>query len=156
MISSIQRCLFWETVKDVAAQVDKDGKLVKIADTGLAMWVPSVMVEGELTEEDVNNGSICYLAPVDDSASVNIFTWGENMDLVGLVKYYAGNGVDDAEIVVINGIKAVMAGDEENDCMVIDYPMEDGSVLEFSFCPASDEDFAQVALLMASSIQEAK
>jgi len=78
------------------------------------------------------------------------------MDLVGLVKYYAGNGVDDAEIVVINGIKAVMAGDEENDCMVIDYPMEDGSVLEFSFCPASDEDFAQVALLMASSIQEAK
>ncbi|MBQ5787595.1 MAG: hypothetical protein IIW12_05270 [Oscillospiraceae bacterium] len=156
MISSIQRCLFWETVKDAAAQVDKDGKLVKIADTGLAMWVPSVMVEGELTEEDVNNGSICYLAPVDDSASVNIFTWGEDMDLVGLVKYYAGNGVDDAEIVVINGIKAVMAGDEENDCIVIDYPMENGSVLEFSFCPASDEDFAQVALLMASSIQEAK
>ena len=117
MISSIQRCLFWETVKDAAAQVDKDGKLVKIADTGLA---------------------------------------GENMDLVGLVKYYAGNGVEDAEIVVINGIKAVMAGDEENDCIVIDYPMDNGSVLEFSFCPASDEDFAQVALLMASSIQEAK
>ncbi len=104
----------------------------------------------------MNNGSICYLAPVDDSASVNIFTWGEDMDLVGLVKYYAGNGVEDAEIVMINGIKAVMAGDEENDCIVIDYPMDNGSVLEFSFCPASDEDFAQVALLMASSIQEAK
>ena len=156
MISSIQRCLFWETVKDTAAQVDKDAKLVKIADTGLAMWVPSALVEGELTEEDVKNGYIAYLSTLDESDSVGIYTWGENMDLVGLVKYYAGNGVDDAEIVMINGIKAVMSSDEENDCMLVDYPMEDGSVLEFSFCPASDEDFAQFALLMASSIQEAK
>ena len=118
--------------------------------------VPSVLLDVELTEEDVKNGSICYLAPLDDSASVNIFTWGENLDLAGLLKYYADNGIKDAEIVVINGIKAVMAGDEANDCMIIDYPMDNGSALEFSFCPASDKDFAQVALLMASSIQEAK
>ncbi len=156
MIASIQRSLLWETVKDVAAQVDKDGKLVKIADTGLAMWIPSALEEVELTEEDVKNGSVAYLSTWDDSASVNIFTWGEDLDLVGLLKYYAGNGVDDAEVVLINGIKAVAVTDEENDCLIIDYTMDNGSALEFSFWPASDEDFAQVALLMASSIQEAK
>ena len=48
-----------------------------------------------------------------------------------------------------------MVSDTENDSALLDYVLEDGTVLEFCFFPASDEGFAQVAMIMMASIQAA-
>ena len=155
MISSLQRSLVWALVEDIAAQVDPNGQIAEIGDSGFGLWVPSVLTDVPLTEEDVENGMVAFLQTEDESASVAIFIWGENYDFDKLVKYYEDEGFaeEDVEVVLINGFKAVAVNDEKNDCVLVDYLLEDGRVLEFSFWPASDEGFAQLSSLMIASIQ---
>ena len=156
MISSLHPALSWTTYEEAAAKVDPNAQIVDISETGLSMWLPSAFVDNELTEEDVEEGYVAYLTTEDESASVAVYTWGENETIESIMKYYAEEKGDDvAQAVIINGIKAVIAGDEEKDLMLVDFTMDNGKSLEFSFWPASDANFAQIAYLMMASIQAA-
>ena len=157
LISSLHQSLVWALFEDAAAQVDPNGQIVDIGESGLSIWLPSALSEVELTDEDVEKGMVAYLTTEDESAGLSIYTWGENLDFDGLVKYYEENGytADDYDVVLVNGIKTLMVSDTENDSALLDYVLEDGTVLEFCFFPASDEGFAQVAMIMMASIQAA-
>ena len=155
MISSIQPSLDWASFQDTAAEVDKNAQFVEISETGLAMWLPSAFSDTELTDEDIEDGFVAYLTTADESASVSVYTWGENETIDSILKYYADKN-QEAQPVLINGIKAVVASNTEKDLTLVDYTLGDGKSLEFSFWPASDEGFAPISYLMIASLQAAE
>ena len=70
-------------------------------------------------------------------------------DLISTIK---GNGVKDAERVLLNGLDAVTYSMPEGDAMYVTFVTESGNYVQFTFVPASDEGFAAVAQLVTASI----
>ena len=62
----------------------------------------------------------------------------------------------DVEMGYINGLKALSYTVPESNMLGISFEDEDGYMAQFLFYPISDEGFAQVASIMAASIQESK
>lgn len=146
---------------DVAEAVEKsgiEGAFCDISDIGLMMWIPAVMNDMELTEEDMADGMVAFLA-TDDGDGIVVVNY---MDLEGatLDEGYEGLLEDpsytDVDMGVINGLKALSYTVPESNMLGISFEDEDGYMAQFLFYPISDEGFAQVASIMAASIQESK
>jgi hypothetical protein len=54
---------------------------------------------------------------------------------------------------IINGFKALIYSVPEDDTMCVDFEADSGEILEFTFYPMSDEEFASVASLITMSLQ---
>ena len=143
----------WADVADTAAEVDPDAAFVQIADWNLCMWLPSIFSEQELTDEDIENGYISYLTLEDESAAVAITMEAVECDLETLQEGALEAGIEEAEVLMINGIKMLVYTDEENDIINAVCQDEDDVELWFTFWPASDEGFEAVAYLMIASLQ---
>lgn len=166
MISSLRRSLVWAQVEDTAARVDPNGKIAKIGNTNLGLWVPSVLTNYELTEEEmVEFGELAFLAAEDGPGSLDIYIddslefyldlmWG-GRDIDSLLKYYESedSAEEDVVVVMINGIETVVVNDVKDEYTVVNLPLIDGSILAFYFSGVSDESFAQLSSLMIASIQ---
>lgn len=145
----------WADYEAAAAEIDPDGALMQVADYSLAMWVPSIFTEQELTEENIAEGYISVLAPADESAAIIIMKdEGVEADLEAWQQGFIEAGYEDAEVDVINGVQALTYSDKENDMACVLYKIVDSNeVLQFSFAPMSDEGFAALAFYMAASLQ---
>ena len=58
----------WEDVAEIAAEVDSEAQFFLIGETGMAMWIPSVFHDVELTQEDVDAGMVAFLSTEDADA----------------------------------------------------------------------------------------
>lgn len=147
----------WDEVKDAAPEVEPDARFVQIANWNLCMWLPRAFTEQELTEEDIEWGAVSFLTTEDGEATIEIET-EDNVEGDGLDVWrdaFVNIGYEDAEIVVINGIQALMYSDEANDLLNVFFPLIDsGKMLHFTFWPYTDEDFQSVIYMMVSSLQE--
>lgn len=156
LLRTIQPGVVWDHMKEYADRVDKNGVLAQIGDYDYAIWVPSVLENTDLTEEEIADGYVAYLMPSDESAGVSFYTW-ENTDkdtIKSLQDYYLSEGYEDTEVSLINGIQAVTYTDEEYDSLYVVFLLSEDEVMSISFWPASDEGFEEIAMLMASSIQK--
>ena len=146
--------LNWE---DVAEEVEASipGEFVVFDEIYAAMYVPDIMLPQELTEEDVEAGYIAYFATEEEDAAIAVmYVDGEGMDLEAYFDFLAEeDGITDLEVVIINGIVYVSYVIPETDCMCLATDTEMGYILEFTFSPYSDEDYSQLAALVAMSIQ---
>ncbi len=146
----------WEEVEDAAPDVDPDAAFFQVGDWNLKMWIPSVFTEQELTDEDIADGILSFMATEDGEAGVMI-TISDNEGGDGLDAWrdaLVDLGCEDAEIIVINGIEALAYSDEDSDTMnVIFLLLDSEEVLQFTFWPWSDEDFQAVVYIMISSLQ---
>lgn len=141
---------------DVEADVEKagmDAGFVQIGDMNLKMWLPSVFKEEELTEEDIENGYIAYLVTKDNAEIISIMSVDIGASLEAWEKELPDYGVTDAEMGIINGFKALIYSVPEDDTMCVDFEADSGEILEFTFYPMSDEEFASVASLITMSLQ---
>lgn len=149
----------WADYEADAAEMDPDGQfaIMFTLDEGkqaCIMWIPSVFVAAELSDEDFEDGMLAYLTTEDESAYVTVF----QVDLEGITldEYVASaeeEGYTDIKVVEINGIYCLHMVDEENDAAVIMFVTDAGIAAEFAFSPISDEGFAVVAEAMAASMQ---
>lgn len=145
----------WEDVSAAVEAAGISGQFYNVGDSGLCMWIPDVFTEVELTEEEVADGYMAYLTTEDESAVVSVtYAAIDGLTVDGLYNLFTETeGIEDLEIVVINGIAAVSYEMPEQDSMTVSFVDDDGYAFEFTFAPVSDEGFAQVATLMAASIQ---
>ena len=146
----------WDEVANEVDNIDPDAKIVQIADWNLCMWLPSAFSEDELTQEDIDYGYISRLIDAQQTSMVAI-TIDESLQasLDDWLKAFVDSGYTDAEIVVINGIQALMYTDSKNDTINVMYLLVDSDqVLLFSFYPYSDENFKAIIYYMVSSLQE--
>ena len=138
----------------VFEDVIKDGRFVTFDEIAVQMWVPNVLEDVELTDEDKKDGYIGYYQSADGSyaaAVMYVDVKGEDLeayktDLEGM------DDVSNIADMVINGLSCVSYDMTETDTSAIAFTTNDGYILEFSFAPVSDEDFMSVASLMFCSI----
>lgn len=145
----------WEDVAEIAAEVDSEAQFFLIGETGMAMWIPSVFHDVELTQEDVDAGMVAFLSTEEADAFVTVMF----MDLEGstfddvYTNILADSDYTEVDKGIINGLPAISYVYEEGDTMTVAFVNDEGGVLQFMFSPKSDEGFAAVASFMMASIQ---
>ncbi len=145
----------WTDIEAAVAESGISGDFFAISDLGVMMWIPEVLSEVELDDEDVEDGYICILATEDGEAGAMVFYEdAEGLDLEGLMAGMSEvEGITELEMGIINGIPALTYSDTENDAMSVVFMSDKGNAVAFTFFPMSDEGFAQIASIMAASIQ---
>ena len=145
----------WSDLEPALGELLNDGKFYSVADLGLQMWIPSVLTEQELNEEEIESGDISYLTDEENTVGVNIsYMDMEGATLDDMVAYFnEAEGYADVEKVILNGLEAISLTDTVNETMLVGFMTEKGYLIQFMFFPTSNEDFKQVASVMAASIQ---
>ena len=143
----------WESVKEKAARVDPDGKLVQIGDLPLCMWLPDIFTSWKIPEE--NNRRIAYLTTEDKSMSVTVSTvLSAGFTLDDWRKALISNGCEDASLLMVNGISALSCTDAGNDSLNLLLELPDSpDLLQLSVHPASEEEVKTLTALIFSSVQ---
>ena len=151
--ATAENVLTWTDFEEDVKATGIDADFVQIGDLNLMMWLPSVFSEQELTDEDVQNGYLSYLTTDDESAVIAIMSVDLDESLEEWEQELPDYGVTDAEMGIVNGYRALVYSTPEDDTMCIDFEVESGEILEFTFYPMSDEDFQAVAAIMMTSLQ---
>jgi len=120
----------------------------------LKIWVPDIFQDMDLTAEEAEQGIFGKFAPADQTAAIfaSYHQGQEGATMDDLISTIKGNGVKDAERVLLNGLDAVTYSMPEADAMYVAFVTESGNIVQFSFMPASDEGFAAVAQIVSASI----
>ena len=146
--------LSWEEVSEAAASIA--GEFKTFEEISVKIWIPEVLKETELSDEDKASGYIGYFMTDDQTAAVAV----QYVDVNGttLEDYQAmlaeTEGVSEIEAGTVNGLPAVSY--EYNGNGVVAFTTEMGYILEVSCGPLSDEGFAAVAPIVICSIQAAE
>ena len=145
----------WADMESIYGDKLDEGEFYSVSDLGLKMWIPSMLTEQELTDEEIEAGDISYLTNEDQTVAVNIsYTDMEGATLDDMVAYFSQEeGYSDVQKVILNGIEAVSLEDTVNDVMLAGIMTDKGYLIQFMFFPRSNEEFRQVASIMATSIQ---
>ena len=145
----------WSDIEQTVLENDLGGGFYSVGELGIKMWIPDVLTETELSEEDIENGYLSYLTTQEEDAVAAITATDlDGVSLKDYAKLLEGeDGVKEIEYVLLNGIEAVSYDMPENDTMTVSFGTDTGYIVEFTFWPMSDEGFAAVAALMAASIQ---
>lgn len=145
--------LSWNDNQQAAAQID--GEFHTYDEPGLKCWIPTVLQQVDLSEEERKSGYIDYFATADDSSAVavqylhaGIHTVEEYCNMLN-----AHTDVSDINTISVNGLNAAIYAIKATDVTCISIPKGDGYVYEMTFYPMSDDGFSAVAVLIASSIQ---
>lgn len=152
--------LNWTEVEEQIKEAGIEGDFVAFDEIAVKMWMPSVFQAVELDDEEKEDGAIaCYMTEDEDAIVYVIYEDVDSATLEDMQEYVKEEyGVKDAEIGLINGLRALVytieAEDEDDsDVLCVDFETEAGYMLDFNFSPAEDEDFLTVAYLMLYSIQ---
>ena len=146
--------LNWSDFEEQVAASGVEGTWYTFNEIAVQMWVPDVLLNTELTEEDQEAGYIGYFQTEDQSAAIGV----QYVDLSGMsLEDYAAvlpdYGASEIEIGLVNGLPAASYTLAESDTMAVTFMTEKGYAFEVSFAPMSDEGFQSVAALTAASIQ---
>lgn len=151
--------LNWEDFVAINEASDNDlisqGDFVTFDEIACKMWVPNVMKEVELTDEDKEAGYIGYYSTDDqDGVAAVMYVNMDGMELADYAKELEGmDDVENIEMMTLNGFDAVSYDLPEKDTTCVSLATEAGYILEFSFAPMSDEGFQTVIAFMGASIQ---
>ena len=131
-----------------------DGVWVKFED-GFEFYLPSNWVEYELTQEDHANG-IFYAAGSEDGTYSALIGWSalEAEMTIEELQVALEDVYPDADVVEVNDVALLAFIDAETNlitCIAMD-GTEPGYYM-FAFSPADDENFQNLAALIASSIR---
>ena len=148
--------LTWDAVSETAAQIE--GEFKTFDEIAVKIWMPAVLKEAELSEEDRAAGYIGYYMPEDQTAAVAV----QYVDMNGMtLEEYEAKLKEDADVSgietgTVNGLPAVSYDLQGKDTTAIAFTTEKGYILEVSCAPMSDEGFKAVALMIVCSIQSAE
>ena len=151
--------LNWEDFEAINAAADEDlisqGEFKTYDEIAVKMWVPNVLQEVELTDEDREQGFIAYYQTADEDAAASVvYADVQGMDLETYkAELEKSEDVKEIEDLVVNGIPCVSYDMPEADTTCVSFATEAGYILEFSFKPMSDEGFQSVIAYMGASIQ---
>ena len=145
--------LVWAgAVEEAASQME--GEFHTFDEIAVKIWIPAVLQEIELSEEDKAAGYIGYFMTEDQSAAIGV----QYVDVNGtsLEDYKAmllENGIEESSIEAgtVNGLDCLSY--EYNGNGVLAFTTQMGYILEVAGGPLSDEGFASVVSFIMASIQ---
>ena len=151
-VAMAEDTLSWENVAETAAQIE--GEFHSFKEIAVKIWIPAVLEECELSDEDKEEGYIGYFQTADETAAIGI----QYVDMSGTgLEAYAEllkeNGIDESSIEAgtVNGIECLSYANEDNG--VLAFATQKGYILEVAAGPMTDEGFQSVASIIFSSIQ---
>ena len=149
--------LNWEDVEPIVEASGVEGDFVTFDEVALKMWLPMVLDEIDLTEEDKEAGYIGYYETGEDAeseAAVSVVY----VDLGGMeLSEYAEKvaeeeGVSDVEMAVVNGLACVTYELKDQDSGVVAFTTEAGYGLEITCSPISTDEAKSMLAFIVSSI----
>lgn len=147
--------LNWEDAEADAMKVDADGAFVTFDEINLRMWVPSVLQEQELTDEDIEEGCYGFFADEDGESGFTVYYYDDVTMEEYAEEIAAYENCSAPELTLINGYRALTYENTEYDTMSV-ILSAGKDCMELTFWPASDPFFSSLAVYMASSLMDAK
>ena len=126
-----------------------------LTEVGMKIWIPASLESEALTAEDREDGYIAYFTGGGGTKAMAIqcFAVGK-LTLEEFSEYLMDDNVE-TEYVTINGLRWLRYPLPENDSMSYAYSDEAVFVLEITFAPMSDAEFAALMETVLSSVQPA-
>lgn len=139
-------------VEETASQIE--GEFHTFDEIAVKIWIPAVLKEVELSDDDKAAGYIGYFMTDDQSAAVGIqYVDMDGMSLEDYKTALVGAGIDENSIEAgtVNGLDCLSY--ENNGNGVLAFTTQKGFILEVAGGPLSDEGFATVLGFIMASIQ---
>lgn len=124
-----------------------------LTEVGMKIWIPASLESEALTAEDREDGYIAYFTGDGGTKAmaVQCFAVG-NLSLEEFSGYLMDDNVE-TEYVTINGLRWLRYPLTENDSMSYVYSDEAVFVLEITFAPVSDAEYADLAESIVASVR---
>ena len=133
-----------------------DGEFYTYDNVNAAVWIPDILGEIKLTQDDIEDGylGVYCTADAENVITVKHTVLDESASYEELLEFLEDIGATDITKAMVNGYRAVSytLEDDNTGSMML---MSDDSdlLLEVQFYPVSDEDFASIAqIIMASAM----
>ena len=142
----------WSDVAPAVEQAGLEGEFVTLDSLGIQVWIPSVLSEYELTDEDVQDGIVAYYATDDGSNYVNIYTedWDDMASFEEDMKEISG--LSEFEEAVINSLSAISYENTEKGIGFASYMTPDGQIVTIESGYGEDEGFKELCSIISASI----
>ena len=138
---------------DAPANAAFEGTWVQFED-GFEVYLPSDWLVLDVTDEMIQSGVFYAVASPDGARNMQVgWTEEAGAEDANAVKAELETTYTDVEILNINGIDFVTYFDAQNDSTGIVALGVNGDMFVFNFYPASDEEFAPIAVTIATSIR---
>ena len=145
----------WADVEEAASAIE--GQFCPIADLGVMMFIPSIFGSVEVTDEQKAAGVIALLSTTDGAGRIS-FTYQDlgDMDGEAFVAELTKAGATDIDPIILNGRTGINYDLEMNGVKTTNVviSVDETKILTISFAPMDDEGFAELAQIMAASIQD--
>jgi len=156
-----ENALYWEDAEDGIEQLKEEGitgQFTAFDEAGFEMWIPDFLSPDTLPEGQPNPDTFIgfYTSEGQESyAAVQLvpsdFTLDDYRKLLEPLEE-----VEDINDFIVNDVPFIVYYMPENDVMCLTTVVKNKGILEFSFYPASDSDFIELAEFMAISIRPVK
>ena len=138
---------------DAPANAAFEGTWVQFED-GFEVYLPSDWLVVDVTDEMIQSGVFYAVASPDGARNMQVgWTEDAGAEDADTVKAGLESSYTDVEVLNINGIDFVTYTDAQNDSTGIVALGVNGDMFVFNFYPASDEEFAPIAVTIATSIR---
>ena len=146
--------LNWADVEADAKKADANGEFVTFDEINLKMWVPSVLKEQELTDEDIADGCYGYFEGEDEESGLTVYYY-DDLTIEEYAEEIAGyENCTAPEQTLINGYRTFTYKNTEYDTFNV-VLAAGKDCMESTFWPASDADFYSLITYMSASIMDA-
>ena len=146
------------TYEDVQPMIEQmEGNFVLLEQLGLQIWLPSELVQMEVSEEDAAAGR--YALFMDEEQTGYLAIDCMNVEGMTLDQFYANaleSAAKEVELVTINGLGAVVYVDEENNLLSATLIDTNSNLINFIMGPASEEGAKESFALIMASLQAAE
>lgn len=150
----------WEDFEKVVEKNEIEGNTYTLNAVTAQFWVPSILSQVELTDEDAENGVICYFHDGDKDEYGFFVTYvdGKGATLEKLAEEIGkDNTYTDLEKLKINGLDAIAYSEVDKEMNVtfqhVSFVTDDGYIMTFSYWDMADEGYQELVVIMVSSIQ---
>ena len=152
--------LNWKDFEKELKESKLEGDFYTLNAVTAQFWVPSFFEQVELSDEQAEQGLICYFHDGDEDNYGFFVTYfdGKGMTLEQYAEAIAEDeAYTDLEALKINGLDAIGYSEVDKELNVtfqyVSFITDDGYVLTFTYWDMADEDYQAMVVLMVASIQ---
>ena len=124
-----------------------------LTEVGMQLWIPESLISLSLTEEDREDGYIAYFTSEDEAKALAVQAFAVGRVPLEDYKSFVLEYDPEATIVTINGLRWLRYVQTEIDAVTYTYSDENAYLLEITFAPVSDAEYADLAESIVASVR---
>ncbi len=146
----------WDDIvnQDGVKAIISEGQLVEFSAVPCKIWIPATLQAEILSDIYSQSGFVGYYTSADRKDVVSIVD--VNVGGMSIADYKKAvenyEGVSEVASLNVNGMEGVIYNLKRTDSTSVSFITDSGHVMEFTFAPMSDDEFATLAAYMIASI----